>query len=89
MCFDLYIQYQLKHGGLGWARKYEEPRREFNSILEYATKGALDLEIHQVEESVYRRLLGPGRILPELFILAVGTGKAGEVLIGARPKGFT
>ncbi|MFH1117532.1 MAG: UPF0236 family protein [Pseudomonadota bacterium] len=62
--------------------KIEEARREFNSILDYVLKSAVGLEIHKVEEGIYRRLLGLGRILLELFVLATGTGRIGDTLIG-------
>ena len=62
-------------------RKIEEARQEFNAILEYIVGAALGLEIHRVEEGIYRKLLRLGRILLELFVLAAGTGKKGETLI--------
>jgi hypothetical protein len=61
-------------------QKIEEARREFNAILEYVIDRAIGREIHEVERSIYRMLLGLGRILLELFILATGTGKNGETL---------
>jgi hypothetical protein len=42
----------------------------------------MGLEIHEVEDGIYRRLLRLGRILLEPFVLATGTGKIGEALIG-------
>jgi hypothetical protein len=63
-------------------KKIEEAREEFNSILDFVLKEALGLEIHEVEDRIYRRLLRLGRILLELFVLAIGTGKAAEALIG-------
>lgn len=39
-------------------------------------------EIHEVEEGIYRGLLRLGRILLEIFVLAVGTGKQGETIYG-------
>ena len=62
-------------------KKIEELRQEFNGILEYVIGAALDLEIHEVEEGIYRKLLRLGRMLLELFVLAAGTGKTGERLI--------
>ena len=47
--------------------KIEEARREFNVILEYVIDRAIGREIHEVERSIYRMLLGLGRILLELF----------------------
>jgi hypothetical protein len=64
-------------------RKIEEARREFNAIIDYILKSALGLEIHKVEDGIYRRLLRLGRILLELFVLATGTGNVGEALIDA------
>jgi len=61
--------------------KIEEARSEFNGILEFIVRAALGLQIHEVEEEIYMRLLRLGRILLELFVLAVGTGKSGEALI--------
>ena len=62
-------------------KKIEEARQEFNAILDFVLGAALGLEIHKVEEGIYRKLLRLGRILLELFVLAAGTGKAGETLI--------
>lgn len=62
-------------------RKIEEARREFNSIVDYILGAALCREIHEVEYGVYQRLLRLGRILLELFVLAIGTGMIGEMLI--------
>lgn len=62
-------------------KKIEEARQEFNSILDYIVGTALGLEIHEVEEGIYRRLIRLGRILLELFVLATGTGKTGKTLI--------
>jgi hypothetical protein len=61
--------------------KIEEAQREFNTIIDYVVQRARGGEIHQVEESLYRRLLRLGRILLELFVLATGTGKIGETLV--------
>ena len=63
--------------------KIEEARREFNAILDYVLHGAMGREIHQVEEGIYRMLLRLGRILLELFVLAMGTGKMGQTLVGS------
>ena len=60
--------------------KIDEARREFNAIIEYVVKAALGREIHEVEEGIYRRLLGLGRILLELFLMATGTGNVGKSL---------
>lgn len=61
--------------------KIEEARQEFNSIIDYIFEAALCREIHEVEYGIYQRLLRLGRILLELFVLAVGTGRIGERLI--------
>jgi hypothetical protein len=63
-------------------RKIEEARAEFNEILDFIVRTALGRQIHEVEDDLYRRLLRLGRILLELFVLATGTGKSGETLIG-------
>lgn len=57
--------------------KIEEARREFNAIVDYILQEAMGRGIHQVEEGIYRMLMRLGRILLELFVLAVGTGKIG------------
>ncbi len=62
--------------------KIEEARREFNAILDYILRGAMGLEIHKVEDGIYRKLLRLGRILLELFVLATGTGNIGKALTG-------
>lgn len=62
--------------------KIDEARSEFNAILEYILQAAMGLEIHEVEDGIYRRVLRLGRILLELFVLATGTGNIGEALIG-------
>lgn len=62
-------------------KKIDEARQEFNAILEFIIQSARSQEIHQVEESLHRMLLRLGRLLLEVFILAVGTGKLGEVLV--------
>ena len=59
--------------------KIEEAQEEFNSILQFVVNGALDLQIHEVEDRIYRMLLRLGRILLELFVLSMGTGKTGEI----------
>ena len=63
-------------------QKIEEARREFNAILEYVLNRALGVEIHEVERSIYRMLLGLGRMMLELFVLATGTGNKGKTLQG-------
>ena len=63
--------------------KIEQAQREFNAILDYVLQGAMDREIHQVEDRIYRMLLRLGRILLEFFVLSVGTGKMGQTLVGS------
>jgi hypothetical protein len=62
-------------------KKIKELQQEFNGIIEYVIGAALSLEIHEVEQGIYRKLLRLGRMLLELFVLAAGTGKTGESLI--------
>jgi hypothetical protein len=62
-------------------KKIEEARQEFNAILDFIIRSASSQEIHQVEESLYRMLLRLGKILLEVFILAVGTGMIGKELV--------
>ncbi|MFC1836458.1 ISKra4 family transposase [Thermodesulfobacteriota bacterium] len=68
--------------------KILQAREEFNSILEFVTKKSGDLEIHQVEEGIFRYLLGLGRILLEVFIGSVGTGKQGERVVSEEGEEF-
>jgi hypothetical protein len=63
--------------------KIEQARFEFNAILDYVLQGAMDQEIHEVEDGIYRMLLRLGRILLELFVLARGTGKLGQTLVAS------
>jgi len=63
--------------------KIEEARREFNAIVDYVVQCATDREIHEVENGIYRMLLRLGRILLELFVLAMGTGKQGQTLVAS------
>jgi hypothetical protein len=67
--------------------KIDEARREFNALLEYLLGAALGFEIHKVEEEIFRRLLRLGRLLLELFVLGMGTGKQGQALKG--PDGYS
>ena len=62
-------------------KKIEEARREFNEILDYLIFMAASAEIHEAEEGLYKRLLRLGKILLEIFILAVGTGEMGETVV--------
>lgn len=62
--------------------KIQQARREFNTILDFVVEKASGQEIHEVERSLYRMLLRLGRILLEIFVFAVGTGKQGQVLVG-------
>jgi len=62
--------------------KIQQARQEFNTILDFVTERALGQEIHEVERSLYRMLLQLGRILLELFVVSVGTGKQGRSLLG-------
>jgi len=63
--------------------KIEQAQREFNAILDYVLGGAMHREIHEVEVGIYRMLLRLGRILLELFVLGVGTGRMGQTLVAA------
>lgn len=62
-------------------KKIAEAQQEFNAILDFIIRSATSHEIHQVEDALYRMLLRLGRILLELFILAVGTGMIGKELV--------
>lgn len=59
-------------------KKIEEAREEFNAILDYIVQSAKCREIHEVGSCVRVRLLRLGRILLEVFVLAVGTGMMGK-----------
>lgn len=62
--------------------KIDQARREFNALLEYLLGTAQSFEIHKVEEEIFRRLLRLGRLMLELFVLGMGTGKQGQALKG-------
>jgi hypothetical protein len=64
-------------------KKIEEAQREFNAILEYVCQRAVGREIHEVEDSIYRMLLRLGRLLLEIFVLSMGTGKIGRTLVAS------
>ncbi|MFC1833755.1 ISKra4 family transposase [Thermodesulfobacteriota bacterium] len=68
--------------------KILQAREEFNRILEFVTQKPGDLEIHEVEEGIFRYLLGLGKILLEVFIGSVGTGRQGERIISAEGEEF-
>jgi hypothetical protein len=57
-----------------------EARQEFNKVVDFVTKEALDREIHIVEGEIFRMLLRLGRILLELFLRSVGTGLVGRTV---------
>jgi len=61
--------------------KIQQARQEFNTIVSFVTEQALGHEIHEVERGLYRMLLQLGRILLELFVVSVGTGKQGRTLV--------
>lgn len=58
-------------------------RAEFNKVLDFVTTGALTLELHQVEGEIFRMLLRLGRILLEVFLCSVGTGRLGRTVATA------
>jgi hypothetical protein len=60
--------------------KILEVQGEFNKVVDFVTKEALDREIHVVEREIFRMLLRLGRILLELFLRSVGTGHVGRTL---------
>jgi hypothetical protein len=55
-----------------------EAQREFNKLVDFVTRDALNLELHKVEAELFRMLLGLGRMLLELFLRSVGTGSVGQ-----------
>ena len=55
-----------------------EAQREFNKLVDFVTRDALNLELHKVEAELFRMLLGLGRMLLELFLRSVGTGNVGQ-----------
>ena len=68
--------------------KIFQAREEFNSILEFVTNRAGDLEIHRVEESMFRYLLRLGRLLLEAFISSVGTGRDSDRVVSEKGEEF-
>ncbi len=58
-------------------KKLMQATAEFNELLEYVTAGARESEIHDAEHGIFRRLLGLGRTLLELYVASVGTGDLG------------
>ena len=62
-------------------KKIAEAQQEFNAILAFIIRSATCYEIHQVEDSLHRMLLRLGRVLLEVFVLAVGTGMIGRELV--------
>ncbi|MFC1835651.1 ISKra4 family transposase [Thermodesulfobacteriota bacterium] len=61
-------------------KKVMQARTEFNDLLEYVTTGSAGSEIHDVELGIFRRLLGLGRTLLELFVASVGKGDVGPTV---------
>ncbi len=55
-------------------KKLMQAGQEFNELLEYVTDRSRDLEIHDAEHGIFRRLLSLGRTLLELFVASVGDG---------------
>jgi hypothetical protein len=53
---------------------------EFNKVLEFVTTEAHVQELHSVEGEIFRMLLRLGRILLELFLCSVGTGRLGRTV---------
>ena len=60
--------------------KINEAREQFNAILDYVLAAAIGYEIHEVEISIHRMVLALGKLLLELFVLSMGTGKTGMTL---------
>jgi len=60
--------------------KVLQARGEFNKVIDFVTREALDKEIHVVEGEIFRLLLRLGRILLELFLRSVGTGRIGQTV---------
>lgn len=53
-------------------KKLMDAHEEFNNLIEYVTVGSTGSEIHDVELGIFRRLLGLGRTLLELFVASAG-----------------
>jgi len=49
-----------------------QAHEQFNDLLEYATIGSAGSEIHDAEFGIFRRLLGLGRTLLEVFVASSG-----------------
>lgn len=60
--------------------KLLQARGEFNKVIDFVTREALDRELHVVEGEIFRMLLRLGRILLELFLRSVGTGRIGQTV---------
>jgi hypothetical protein len=58
--------------------KILQTRDEFNAILEFVRKSSGDLDIHQVEERIFKYLLRLRRLLLEGFLSSVGTGRESD-----------
>jgi hypothetical protein len=60
--------------------KILEARGEFNKVIDFVTREALNREIHVVEGEVFRMLLRIGLIILELFLRNVGAGHVGRTV---------
>lgn len=68
--------------------KIFEATEEFKRIVEFVTVRAGELEIHEVEEGIFRHLLRLGKLLLEVFICSAGTGRESDRLVSERGEEF-
>ena len=62
-------------------QKIEETRQKFNGILDYAVNRSLGQEIHLTEHGIHKMVMALGKLLLELSVEAVGTGKMGDAVV--------
>ena len=58
-----------------YEEKLLKTQEEFKTLIDLVNYGWKDLEIHKVEENLFRKLIGIGLQLLELHITKRGTGK--------------
>jgi hypothetical protein len=68
--------------------KILQAKEDFHTILEFVTNRAGDLEMHEVEEGIFRYLLRLGKTLLEVFVRSVGTGRETDLLVSASGDEF-
>ena len=69
-------------------KKLMEAHDKFKDLIEYVTVGSVGSEIHDAELGIFRRLLGLGRTLLELFVASSGSGDVGPTMQGRDGRVF-